>query len=248
MNFDWIFAWKTLQTALKGLPITLEIVFIVFALAFFLGFLVAVGRMNEKSILAKFLSIYVSFIRGTPFMVQTYLFYIAVPTAVQRYFFEKNIDFNVNVIQGFWYAYVLLILYFAALMSEMFRAGLNAVNIGQLEAAYSVGMTKAQSYRRIIFPQVLGYCLPVLCTYVTGIVKMSSLAFAFGVPEITALAIKNASRNLGYVEAYFVIAVFYVVMNIAIEWLFKLVERKKMQMPIRQTTGEVKNVENIKYS
>ena len=226
MDFDWKFAGQTIVIALKGLPVTLEIVLIVFTLSFFIGFLVAVGRQNKKSVLSKVLSVYVSFIRGTPFMVQTYLFYIAIPTAVQKYLFDNGIDFNVNVIKGFWYAYTLLILYFTALMSEMFRAGLSAVNKGQLEAAYSIGLTKSQAYRRIIFPQVVEHCLPVLCTYATGMVKMSSLAFVFGVPEITALAKNNASRNLCYVEAYFVISFFYIALNIGIEWMFKLIEKK----------------------
>ncbi|MBO4547292.1 MAG: ABC transporter permease subunit, partial [Treponema sp.] len=83
------------------------------------------------------------------------------------------------------------------------------------------------AYRRIILPQVVKHCLPVLCTYATGIVKMSSLAFVFGVPEVTALAKTSASRNLGYVEAYFVIAIFYIALNIGIEWLFKLIERRR---------------------
>ena len=228
MKFDWKFAGQTILIAFRGLPITLEIVFIVFGLSFFLGFFVAVGRQNKSSFGAKFLTAYVSFIRGTPFMVQTYLLYIAIPTAIQQVLFEKNIHFNVNVIKGYWYAYIILILYFTALMSEMFRAGLSAINKGQLDAAYSIGLTKRQSYRRIIFPQVVEHCLPVLCTYVTGIVKMSSLAFVFGVPEITALSKNNASRNLGYVEAYFVIAVFYILMNMGIEWIFKKIERRKV--------------------
>ena len=227
MDFDWKFAWQTILTAFKGLPVTLEIVTIVFSLSFFLGFFVAVARQNKKSFEAKFLTGYVSFIRGTPFMVQTYLFYIAIPTTIQQVLFEKKINFNVNVIKGYWYAYIILVLYFTALMSEMFRAGLSAINKGQLEAAYSVGLTKRQAYRRIVFPQVVEHCLPVLCTYVTGIVKMSSLAFVFGVPEITALSKTSASRNLGYVEAYFVIAVFYILMNIGIEWIFKSIERRK---------------------
>ena len=100
---------------------------------------------------------------------------------------------------------------------------------GQHEAAQTVGMTEFQAYRRIILPQVVEHCMSVLCNQVTGIVKMSSLAFAFGVPEITALAKNNASRNLGYVEAYFVIVIFYIVLNLGIELLFKLIEKRIKQ-------------------
>lgn len=226
MNFDWNFAGDTIITAFRGLPVTLLIVVIVLFFSFIFGFLVALGRQDEQTVLAKILSVYVSFIRGTPFMVQTYLFYIAIPTVIQKIIFEKNINFNINVIKGYWYAYILLIFYFTVLLSEMFRGGLKAIDKGQKEAALSVGMTSFQAYSRIILPQVVEHCLPVLCNQVTGLVKMSSLAFAFGVPEITALAKNNASRNLGYVEAYFVIAVFYILLNLGIELLFKLMEKR----------------------
>ena len=113
MDFDWKFAGQTIVIALKGLPVTLEIVLIVFTLSFFIGFLVAVGRQNKKSVLSKVLSVYVSFIRGTPFMVQTYLFYIAIPTAVQKYLFDNGIDFNVNVIKGFWYQFLMNSIFFS---------------------------------------------------------------------------------------------------------------------------------------
>lgn len=226
MNFDWNFAYETIGIAFKGLPVTIMIVAIVFFFSFIFGFLVALGRQNEKSILARILSVYVSFIRGTPFMVQAYLFYIAIPTVIQKIIFENNIDFNINVIKGYWYAYILLIFYFTVLMSEMFRGGLKAIDKGQMEAALTVGLVKQQAYRMIILPQVIKHCLPVLCNQITNLVKMSSLAFVFGVPEITAMAKNNASRNLGYVEAYFVIAVFYVLLNLGIELLFKIIEKR----------------------
>ena len=226
MNFDFAFTRKTLISCLKALPITLEIVTIVLIFSLFLGFIIAIGRQNERKISAKFLSIYVSFIRGTPFMVQTYLFYIAIPTVIQKIIFEHKGTFNVNVIKGSWYAHVLLVFYFTAIISEMFRAGLLAIDKGQMEAALSIGLTKLQAYRRIILPQVTVYCLPVLCTYITGLVKMSSLAFTFGVLEITAVAKNSASRNLAYVEAYSVIAVLYIILNLSIEGLFKYIERR----------------------
>ncbi len=226
MNFDLKFALETFLLSLKGIPVTFEIVCIVLFFALIIGFFVAVGRENPRTIHAKLLELYVSFIRGTPFIVQTYLFYIAVPTVVQKILFEHHIDFNVNVIKGFWYAYVLLILYFSAIISEMFRAGLSAIDKGQLEAALTSGLSKFQAYRRIILPQVMVHCLPVLCTYVTGLVKMSSLAFAFGVFEITAIAKTNASRSLSYVESYTVIAILYIAINLSIERIFKILEKK----------------------
>ncbi|MBR1910965.1 MAG: ABC transporter permease subunit [Treponema sp.] len=228
MKFDFAFTGNTILACLKALPVTIEIVAIVLFFSLLFGFLIAAVRQdvrqNEKRLLSRVLSLYVSFIRGTPFMVQTYLFYIAVPTVIQKIIFEHKGTFNVNVIKGTWYAHVLLIFYFTAIISEMFRSGLLAIDKGQMEAALSIGLTKLQAYKRIVIPQVTVHCLPVLCTYVTGLVKMSSLAFTFGVMEITAVAKNSAARNLAYVEAYSVIAILYIVLNLSIEGLFKYIE------------------------
>jgi L-cystine transport system permease protein len=226
MQLNTEFMKRTFKAVLAGVPVTLRLVAVVLVVSIILGFIVAVGRKNPKSPLAKILGVYVSFARGTPTMVQIYLLYTALPTVLARTFQEHGIPFDVYSVKGMTYAYVIFSFGMTAIMSEMFRGGLAAIDKGQIEAAKSVGLTTFQGYRRIIMPQVIVYTLPVLCTNVTGLVKMSSLAFAVSVFEITAIAKTEGARYTCYVEAYLIIAVMYVVLNLLIELIFKRIEKR----------------------
>lgn len=111
-------------------------------------------------------------------------------------------------------------------MSEMFRGALEAIDKGQLEAAKAIGLSIIQGYRRIILPQAIVNSLPVLCTNITGLVKLSSLAFAVSVFENMGIAKTEGAKFTCYVEAYLIIAVLYVAINLSIELLFKMIEKK----------------------
>ena len=225
MILDKDFTIRTFFLVLQAIPITLKIVLIVLIVSIVGGFLVALGRIRG-GILGKILAIYVSFIRGTPVMVQIYLLYRAIPTVLGNYFMKHNIHIDVYGISGMTYAYVIFSMCMIAFLSEMFRGGLNAIDKGQLEAAKAIGLSNFQGYRRIILPQAIVNCLPVLCTNVTGLVKMSSLAFALGVAEIMGVAKTQGAKYTCYLEAYLIIAILYVVINLLIELIFKLIEKR----------------------
>ena len=129
-------------------------------------------------------------------------------------------------IKGITYAYVIFSLATIPVMSEMFRGALAAIDKGQLEAAKSIGLSSITAYRRIVMPQAIVYSLPILCTNVTGLVKMSSLAFSLSVFEITAIAKTEGAKHTCYVEAYLIIAVMYVAINLTIELIFKIIEKR----------------------
>ena len=226
MKFDVKFLKSTFPIVMAGIPLTFKLVFIVLSISLILGFLVAIGRKNKKSVLAKILAFYVSFARGTPIMVQIYLLYTALPTVVARAANENGWSFNIYNIKGITYAYVIFSLATIPVMSEMFRGALAAIDKGQLEAAKSIGLSSITAYRRIVMPQAIVYSLPILCTNVTGLVKMSSLAFSLSVFEITAIAKTEGAKHTCYVEAYLIIAVMYVAINLTIELIFKIIEKR----------------------
>lgn len=227
MDLNLEFIKNTFFLILKGVPMTFKLVFGVLLTSIPLGFLIAVLCRRERSLISKIMAVYISFARGTPIMVQIYLLYTALPTVLARTFQEHNINIDVYAIKGITYAFVIFSLGGTIpVMAEMFRGGLSAIDKGQLEAAKSIGMSTFQGYKRIVLPQALVYCLPILCTNVTGLVKMSSLAFALSVFEITAIAKTEGARYTCYVEAYLLIAVFYVVINLSIELLFKIIEKR----------------------
>lgn len=226
MRLNKEFMKETFWLVLQGVPMTLKIVGVVLIISLVLGFLVAIGRKDEKSLLARALGVYVSFARGTPVMVQIYVIYTALPTVLAKSFQENNINFDIYKIQGITYAYIIFSFGMIAVMSEMFRGALGAIDKGQLEAAKAIGLSSFQGYRRIVLPQALVYSLPVLCTNVTGLVKMSSLAFALSVFEITAIAKTQGAKHTNYVEAYLIIAVMYIILNLCIELIFKMIEKR----------------------
>lgn len=227
MNLNTDFIKETFFLVLHGIPVTLRLVAVVLLISLPLGFVIAILRKKEKGLVARLMAFYVSFARGTPTMVQIYLLYTALPTVLARFYQEHNIHLDPYAMSGMTYAYLIFALGGTApVMSEMFRGGLGAIDKGQLEAAKSIGLSTFRAYERIVMPQVVVHILPVLCTNVTGLVKMSSLAFSLSVFEITAIAKTQGAKYTCYVEAYLIIAVVYVAINLLIELAFKLIEKR----------------------
>ncbi|MCR5556673.1 MAG: amino acid ABC transporter permease [Butyrivibrio sp.] len=226
MKLDFNFIRNTFIAVLAGVPVTFKLVLVVLLFSIPIGFLVAIVRMGKEGVLSKILSVYVSFVRGTPAMVQIYLLYNAFPVVIMKYFQDKGSGIDVYGIKGLTYAYFILSTTYIAIMSECFRGGLSAIDKGQLEAAKSVGLTTFQGYYRIVIPQALAKVLPVLCNNVTGLVKMTSLVFAMSVFDITAIAKTEGAKHTTYVEAYLVIAVMYITLNLTIELIFKILEKR----------------------
>ena len=123
------------------------------------------------------------------------------------------------------YGYVIFAFVTIPSLSEVFRAGLLAIPMTQVEAAKSIGMTGFQSAVHIILPQVIKKQLPVLCTFTTNLIKMTSLAFCMSIREITGEARVAAADSIRYIECYLVIFFMYLVICILVEQTFKFFER-----------------------
>ena len=103
--------------------------------------------------LHRFAQVYVSFVRGTPIIIQIFIVYSSVPLLLSSLFTKFNIGMNVYDVNPIWYAFIVFSFNTTAVLIEVFRSALGTVNKGQLEAAQSVGLTNVQAYRRIIIPQ-----------------------------------------------------------------------------------------------
>ena len=137
-----------------------------------------------------------------------------------------HINYDIYSIDSIIYAYIIFSLSNSAFLSEAFRAGLGTVPKGQYEAAVVSGLSNFQSYRRIIIPQAITALLPVLCTNITSLIKMTSLSFSMAVFDVTAIAKVEASLNLSFIEAYLDITVIYVILCVIVELIFKLIETR----------------------
>ncbi|MBP5490550.1 MAG: amino acid ABC transporter permease [Lachnospiraceae bacterium] len=217
--------WSRVPHLVKKIPITLELAGLAFLVSIIIGLLIAIIRYKKVKILSPIASAFLSLMRGTPMLIQLYVAYYGIP-AILRIFNSWGADIDVNIIPKMVYAFVALGLYQAAFTSEIFRAALESVDKGEIEAATAMGMTYPQILRRIIVPEALENALPGICNSVIGLVKGTSLASTCGIIEITYQNSILAGRDYRYLEGYVALAIIYWVITVILEKIFKLIEKR----------------------
>lgn len=225
-GLDFKFLIDTFFLALTGVPTALMIAIVSLLIALPLGFLLALTRLNRIPVLHHLARVYVSFVRGTPVIVQIFIIYSSMPLLLTVIFKKFEIGIDVYSINPIWYAFIIFSLNTTAILIEVFRSALSTVDKGQMEAAYSVGLTNVQAFRRIIIPQTLVVALPNICTATVNLIKATSLGYAMSLQEITLKAQMAANVGYNYVEAYIDIFLIYLILCSTVEYLFKLYEKR----------------------
>ncbi|WP_281966472.1 amino acid ABC transporter permease [Roseovarius nanhaiticus] len=197
-----------LPVLLGYVPLTLFMAVVGMAFALVLAALMAVERVAKVPVLDVFVRLFISFFRGTPLLVQLFLFYFGLP---QMLSFLTAINGVTATIMG-------LTLHFSAYMAESIRAAILGVDRAQWEASMATGMTQAQMMRRIILPQAARVAAPTLINYFIDMVKGTSLAFTLGVTELMGAAQKEAAGSFLYFEAFLVVAAIYWILVEALSW------------------------------
>ncbi|WP_339322266.1 amino acid ABC transporter permease [Paenibacillus sp. FSL W8-0194] len=226
MKIDPSFIWTAFTQLLPSIPTTLAITAVSVSCGFIIGLIAALLRIYKVPVLGQIASGYVTFIRGTPMLTHLLLIYFGLPMLLDAVSVGLGWGFKSTSIPMIGFAFISFSITAGAYMSEVIRAGLLAVNRGQLEAAYSIGMTTPQALRRIIFPQALGASLPNLSNSVIGMLHGSTLAFAVSVVEINAKAQIVASTNWKFFEAYLAAAVIFWGLTLLIERLTAVIEKR----------------------
>ena len=180
-------------------PLTIGMALAAMAGALMLASLMAVERVVRVPVLDLFVQLFISFFRGTPLLVQLFLFYYGLPQILPV----------LAGINGVTAAIIGLTLHFSAYMAESIRAAILGVDRSQWEAAQAVGMTQVQSMRRIILPQAARVAAPTLVNYFIDMIKSTSLAFTLGVTEMMGATQKEAAGSFLYFEAFLVVAMLY---------------------------------------
>lgn len=224
LNYEFLI--DTFFVALSGVPTALLITVVALLIALPLGFLLALTRINRIPVLNQFARVYVSFVRGTPVIVQIFIIYNSVPLLLASLFEKYNINMDVYEVNPIWYAFIVFSLNTTAILIEVFRSSLGTVSKGQLEAAQSVGLTNFQAFRRIIIPQVLVVALPNICTATVNLIKATSLGYAMSLQEITLKAQVAANVGYNYIEAYIDIFLVYLIVCSLVEYAFKFYEKR----------------------
>ena len=195
-----------------GLGYTINISFVSFVLAFFLGLLVALLRLSGLLIGGAAAIAFLEFVRNVPLLVLVYLFYYVLGPIFKFDRYTASI--------------LVLAVYHSALISEIFRAGINAVAKGQWEGAKSIGMTTSQTYRYIILPQSIKFMLPPMTGEVVHMVKSSAIVSVIAVAELTTIGQNIISDTYLSFEIWFTIAALYFVVTVILSIGVSYIERR----------------------
>ena len=224
--FSWRSVFDGIPRILQQLPTTLMLTVFGAFFGIMLALLFAIVKINRVRILYPLQAFFVSFLKGTPILVQLMLTYYGIPLALKALNQQWGTSLNINAIPAATFAIVAFAFNEAAYASETLRAAILSVNPGEIEAARSLGMTRAQVYRRVIIPNAAVVATPTLINSLIGLTKGTSLAFSAGVVEVFAQAQILGGADYRYFERFISVALVYWVVNIVIENLGRFIERK----------------------
>jgi polar amino acid transport system permease protein len=230
LRIDLPYIFTHQNAVLQGLLMTLWVSLISIFFATILAFLGALGRLSTNPIAQGTSSFYISLIRGTPLLVQIYIIYLGLPQIGQQL---KELGYpafgNLLILSAVASGILALSLNYGAYMTEIFRAGIQAIARGQTEAARALGMTHWQCMRLVILPQALRIVIPPIGNQFIAMQKDSALVSIMGVWEITYLSNKIARKDSKYMEMFLLAAAIYWVLTMISEWLQSRLERYMAQ-------------------
>lgn len=212
MDFELI--QNALPILILGAGVTIEITAFSVAVGFFIGLFVGIARISQFKVLRVLAAIYADCIRGTPLLVQIFLIYFALPMVIgQR-------------VEPFIAAVAACGINSGAYVSEIFRAGIQAIDIGQMEAGRSLGMTWWQTMYSIVLPQAIRNILPPLGNEFIAMLKDSSLVSVIGFEELTRRGQLIIAQTYGSFEIWMTVAILYLIMTLAISRIVSLLEKR----------------------
>ncbi|WP_226555762.1 amino acid ABC transporter permease [Priestia aryabhattai] len=215
---DWL---KLLWQVVDKLPLTLFMLVLSLLFSLLLGFVIALIRIQKKPVLSKMATIYLSFMRCTPLLVQLFLVYFGLPQLLLL------VHIDINSWSRITFLVIAFSLHTAAPLSEVIRSAYLSIDKGQFEAAYSIGMNYFQSLRRIILPQAFVAALPNLGNAAISLLKDTALAFSIGIIDIMGQVrlILGNNYGIGMFEIYVTISLIYWSMCIVIEIIVSYLEK-----------------------
>ncbi len=225
----------------KGVGVTMYVCLVAFGLSLLVGLAFGLARVSRNRLLYEAASFYVEIVRGVPMLV--ILFYIAfvgAPGLVELFNMAGEelqrlglgavgrplAEFSIRQLTFTSRAILALVIGYSAFIAEIFRAGIESVETGQMEAALSLGMSRAQAMRHVILPQAVRRVLPPLGNDFIAMLKDSALVSVLGVQDITQLGRLYATSTFRFFETYNVVAFLYLVMTIGLSLVVRYWEKR----------------------
>ncbi|MDD3114995.1 MAG: amino acid ABC transporter permease [Anaerovibrio sp.] len=214
MNLNVDLMVNSFPLLVVGAGITIQITAISVGLGLIIGMFVGIARISQVKLLRALAAVYIDFLRGTPLLVQIFLIYFALPVVL-----GQRVD-------PFLAAITACGINSGAYIAEIFRAGIQAIDAGQMEAGRSLGMTWPQTMRHIIVPQAFKNIIPPLGNEFIALLKDSSLVSVIGFEELTRRGQLIIARTYGSLEIWICVAIIYLVMTLTISRLVAYLEKR----------------------
>lgn len=214
MSFDWILIWDNIPILLQGAVITIQITVMAVGCGFFIGMIAALANLSRFTIVRLLVKCYVELFRGTPLLVQIFMIYFALPMVI-----GQSINPYVAAVTA-------CSINSGAYVSEIFRAGIQSIDKGQMEAGRSLGLTWAQTMRYIVMPQAFKAIIPPLGNEFIAMMKDTSLVSVIGFEELTRRGQLIIARTYGSFEIWTAVAIIYLIMTLSISQLVAFLERR----------------------
>lgn len=201
-----------LPEALSGLKVTIEIFLITLILSIPLGVVISLGRISKVKIINLIAELYVLILRGTPLLLQILFIFFGLPLL------------NISI-PRFPAAILAMVLNYGAYFGEIFRAGILSIDKGQFEGAEVLGLSKKDTFFRIIMPQALKRIFPPVANEIVTLVKDTALIYVVGLDELLKIA-KIASNRISSIMPFVVVAIIYLLFNGLITKILSYIENK----------------------
>ena len=215
----------------KGIWVTIFVTVVAYAMACLLGLGLALAGLSRFRAVRQLARFYIEVMRGVPIMVLLlYVAFVLAPAGVAAWnALAEPLGapaLGTRDVSLLWRAIIALMLAYASFLAEIFRAGLQAVDRGQIEAAEALGLGRGLRFRKVVFPQAFRTILPPYANDFVAMVKDSSLVSVLGVADITQLGKVTAAGNFRYFETYNLVALLYLTMTISLSLVLRRIETR----------------------
>ncbi|ABK61842.1 amino acid ABC transporter permease [Clostridium novyi] len=208
-----------------GITIVLSLITVIFSSI--LGTIFALMKLSKIKILKVISNVFIEIVRGTPLLVQVYIFYYGIPTLLQNAGVElPQIDVMGNDFTGLCMIVITLALNSTAYVAEIIRSGIESVNKGQMEAARSLGLTHRMAMRYVIIPQAIKNILPALGNEFITVIKESSIVSVVGIKELMRNAQAASGATMMIFTPYLTAAAMYFILTFTLSKLLGIFERR----------------------
>ena len=212
---------------LDGVGVSIFVTLVSFILVLFIGLLGGLGRLSKNPFIHGITTIYVEIVRGIPLLVQLMFWYFAFPSVLQK----VGVSMNIETFQNYranpvGMAIMGIVFCYAAYMSEIYRAGIQSIPKGQMEAARSLGMSQFQAFRYIIMPQAIRVIMPPVGNEFIALLKDSSLVSVVAVADLTRRGREYMAAHFNPIQTWLLVGLIYLVMTLIASRIVTWIEKK----------------------